>query len=70
MHGNAHVIPRVDFEVIAGFEVVLITKGSQGIPGYVPNRVTNTTEYFNRNFKCIYIAKIANVLYEVENFSC
>ena len=30
----------------------------------MPNRVTNTTESFNRNFKCIFIAKIANVLYE------
>ena len=30
--------------------MVLITKGSQGIPGYMPNQVTNTTESFSRNF--------------------
>ena len=27
-------------------------------------QVNNTTDYFNYNFKCIFIAKIANVLYE------
>ena len=33
--------------------------------GYMPNQVNNTREYFNCNFKCIFIAKItANVLYE------
>ena len=32
--------------------MVLITKGSQRIPGYMPKWVyTNTTEYFNYNFK-------------------
>ena len=30
----------------------------------------NTTESFNHNFKCIYIAKIANVWYQVADFSC
>ena len=44
--------------------MILITKGSQGIPGYMPNQVTNTTESFTCKFKCIFIAKIANVLYE------
>ena len=28
------------------------------------NQVTNTTEYFSDNFRCIFIANIANVLYE------
>ena len=48
--------------------MVLITKGSQGISEYMPNQVTNTTESFNYNFKCISIAKIANVLYETKLF--
>ena len=43
----------------------LITKESQGMPGYVPNRVINTKETVYRNFKWIFIAKIANVLCEV-----
>ena len=30
----------------------------------MPYQVTNTTEAFNYNFTCIFIAKIANVLYE------
>ena len=58
------MIPRADFVVFDEFEVVLITKESQGIPGYIPNKVTNITEYFNYNYKCIFIAKIANLLYE------
>ena len=56
--------PRVHFVVYDEFLVVLITEGSQGIPGYIPNQVTNTIEPFNCNFKCIFIAKIAHVLYE------
>ena len=43
---------------------LIITKGSQGIPEYMFNQVTNTTESFNRKFKHIFIVKIANVLYE------
>ena len=39
----ADVIPRVDFVVFDQFQVVLITKGSRGIPGYMPNQVTKTT---------------------------
>ena len=35
--------------------MVLITKGS---------KVTNTTESFNCNFKCILISEIGNMLYE------
>ena len=38
------MIPRVDFAVFDEFEVILITKESQGIPGYIPNQVRNTTE--------------------------
>ena len=49
-------IPRVDFVVFDEFYVVLITKRSQGIPGYMPNQVTNTTETFNYNVKYIFIA--------------
>ena len=30
----------------------------------MPNQVTNTTESFKYNFKCIFIAKIDNVLHE------
>ena len=30
----------------------------------MPNQVTNTTETCNGNFKCIFIAEIAKVLYE------
>ena len=56
--------PRVHFVVSDEFLVVLITKGSQGIPEYMPNQVTNTTKPFNCSFKCIFIAKIAHVLYE------
>ena len=41
---------RVDFVVFDEFLVVLITKGSQGIHGYMPNKVTDTTEAFNCNF--------------------
>ena len=58
------MIPRVDFIIFDDFDVVLITKESQGIPGCMANKVTNTIKYFNYNFKCIFIAKIANVLYE------
>ena len=38
------MIPRVDFAFFDEFEVILITKESQGIPGYIPNQVRNTTE--------------------------
>ena len=34
------------------------SKGRQGIPAYMPNQVTNSTEFFNCNFKCIFIAKL------------
>ena len=34
-------------------EVVLFVKEIQEIPGYMPNKVTNTTESFNYIFKCI-----------------
>ena len=39
--------PRVDFFIFDDFLVLLNTEGSQGIPGYMPNQVTNTTEYLN-----------------------
>ena len=49
---------RVEFVVFDEFEVVLFTKEIQEIPGYMPNKVTNTTESFDYIFKCIFIAKI------------
>ena len=40
---------QVDFLVFDEFLEVLITKGSEGIPGYIANQDTNKTESFNWN---------------------
>ena len=47
--------------------MVLIAKVSEEISGYMANQVTNTTEYFNCNLKCIFIEKNANVVYPVNS---
>ena len=36
----------------------------------MPNRVTNTTDLLTATLNAFFIAKIANVLYQVANFSC
>ena len=49
-NGTADVIPRLDFVVLDVFQVVLITKASQEIPGYMSNQDTNKQNVLTTNF--------------------
>ena len=61
LHNNNADVQILQYEFLVGFNY---KRKSNNIWINAYNQGTNTTEYFIYNFKCIFIAKIANVLYE------